>query len=78
MVNPHLQVSKVSKLGYDCTVQWDRTRASDTRLIFFFFIEKTNMLGYEKTKQPSNELTVNTSTTKFLTAETGAAQNPAE
>lgn len=78
MVNPHLQVSKVSKLGCDCTVQWDRTRASDTRLIFFFFIEKTSMLEYEKTKQPSNELTVNTSTTKFLTAETGAAQNPAE
>lgn len=32
----------------------------------------------KQNKQSSNKLTVNTSTTTFLTAETGAAQNPAE
>lgn len=45
----------------------------------FFFVEKLICWNMRKqNKQSSKKLTVNTSTTKFLTTETGAAQNPAE
>lgn len=56
MVNPHLQVSKVSKLGYDCTVQWDRTRVSDTRLIFFFSLKKLICWNMRKQNSPPMSL----------------------
>lgn len=68
---------KVSKQGYYCTVQWDRTCVSNTRLIFF--VEKLAHWNTRKqNKWSPNKLTVYTSTIKFLTTETGAAQNPAE